>query len=294
MVQSMTGFASAQGADGAFQWMWDIRSVNAKGLDVRARVPDWLPGLEAEIKARIGKLAARGSVNLSLRLTRVGGDSSLTLNEAQLAATLTALARVEAAAEAQGLTLAQTSAGDILTLRGVMDVASAQDDPEAVKAMVLAQLDPLLLDFAAMRRSEGAALLQVLTGQIDQIDGLVGQAADIAETRKLDMQASFQAALARVADATPEPDRVAQEIALLAVKADVMEELDRLRAHVAAARALLAQDGPVGRKLDFLSQEFNREANTLCSKSQHRDLTAVGLELKVVIDQMREQVQNVE
>ena len=154
----------------------------------------------------------------------------------------------------------------------------------------------LLAQFVTMRASEGAALAAILTGQLDTVETLVAQASAMLQDRREQMDANLRANLAKVTEAVtdPDPDRIAQELAMIAVKADVAEEIDRLTAHVAAARDLLATGGPVGRKLDFLMQEFNREANTLCSKAQYRDLTAMGLELKAVIDQMREQVQNVE
>ncbi|MWD28885.1 DUF1732 domain-containing protein, partial [Aquicoccus sp. SCR17] len=191
-------------------------------------------------------------------------------------------------------------AADLLALRGVMEPAQASEDDEAGRAAlaraVQAGLDAALEDFLEMRRSEGAALAALLEDHLAEIAALTEQAAEEAEARRPEAATALRAALARVMEnaENADPDRVAQELALLAVKADVTEELDRLRAHVAAARDLLAAGGAVGRRLDFLMQEFNREANTLCSKSQASVLTATGLELKAVIERMREQVQNVE
>ena len=296
MRQSMTGFASGQGEALGLGWSWDLRSVNARGLDIRVRVPDWIDGLEQALRTRITKTLARGSVTVSLRLASNGADAAQDLNEAQLDRVLRAMLRIESEAMMRGLSLTASSAADLIALRGVMDVPQQQSDPAAVRATLLTDFEPVLASFVASRRSEGAALVDVLTSQLDQITDLVTQAAKVAETRKDEQAERMRAALARVMETQDSVDeqRVAQELALIAVKADVTEEIDRLRAHVEAARALLQTEGAVGRKLDFLMQEFNREANTLCSKAQSAPLTAVGLELKSVIEQMREQVQNVE
>jgi len=296
MRQSMTGFASGQGEALGLGWSWDLRSVNARGLDIRVRVPDWIDGLEQALRTRITKTLARGSVTVSLRLASNGADAAQDLNEAQLDRVLRAMLRIESEAMMRGLSLTASSAADLIALRGVMDVPQQQSDPAAVRATLLIDFEPVLASFVASRRSEGAALVDVLTSQLDQITDLVTRSAKVAETRKDEQAERMRAALARVMETQDSVDeqRVAQELALIAVKADVTEEIDRLRAHVEAARALLQTEGAVGRKLDFLMQEFNREANTLCSKAQSAPLTAVGLELKSVIEQMREQVQNVE
>jgi uncharacterized protein (TIGR00255 family) len=296
MRQSMTGFASGQGEALGLTWSWDLRSVNARGLDIRVRVPDWIDGLEQALRTLITKRLGRGSVTVSLRLQSNGTEAVQELNEAQLDRVLTAMMRIEAEAMARGLSLTASSAADLITVRGVMDSAQQQTDPAEIRAKLLADFEPVLDSFIASRRSEGTALVTVLTGQVDQIADLVSRAADVAVARKDEQAERMRAALARVTDAqeTVDEQRIAQELALIAVKADVTEEIDRLRTHADAARALLQADGAVGRKLDFLMQEFNREANTLCSKAQSAQLTAVGLELKTVIEQMREQVQNVE
>ena len=296
MVQSMTGFASGQGGFEQFQWGWDIRSVNAKGLDIRLRVPDWVSGLEADLKAMIGKSLSRGSVSLSLRLSREGGEQDLQLNAENLNATLRAFKAVETAATQQGVLLTPPTPADILGMRGVMDQKSDDADTSTLKNAIVASFEGVLSELLDMRQSEGQALHKVLSEQIDLIEQLVASATDVLAARRADMDAAYRAALARVVDNSDklDQDRIAQEIALVAVKSDVNEEIDRLNAHIGAARDLLMQGVKIGRKLDFLSQEFNREANTLCSKSQHKSLTAIGLELKAVIDQMSEQVQNVE
>ena len=292
----MTGFAARNGESDGFSWAWEVRSVNAKGLDIRLRVPDWVEGLEAAVRKQVAKSVGRGNINLTLRVQRDEGSAPLNLNDVQLARVLDALSRIEDAAADSDLTLVHCTAADVLAQRGVIDTSVVQDDTGPLLAALLEDLPPLLKDFTAMRCNEGAALDKVIHEQIDQIETLTKEAAIAAEARRDDVAETLRQNLARVLDNTDgaDPDRVAQELALLAVKADVMEELDRLRAHVDAARDLMGKSGPIGRKLDFLMQEFMREANTLCSKSQSVDLTRIGLDLKAVIDQMREQVQNVE
>ena len=296
MIKSMTGFASAKGAQAPFAWGWELRSVNSKGLDLRLRVPDWISGLEAGLRTQLGKAIQRGSVTLSLRVTREDTGAELHLNKGALDAVLTALADVETEALDRGVTLAPSKASDLLALRGVMETGSDEDDTTALSKILLSEAEGLIADFVKMRSDEGVALDAILRDQLVQIAELTKDAATLAEARKEDMASALKTNLARVMENadSADPQRVAQELALIAVKADVTEEIDRLGAHVQAAHALLDTEGAVGRKLDFLMQEFNREANTLCSKSQSTDLTAVGLSLKAVIDQMREQVQNVE
>ncbi|SFT68836.1 YicC/YloC family endoribonuclease [Sedimentitalea nanhaiensis] len=296
MIHSMTGFASAKGALAPYSWGWELRSVNGKGLDLRLRVPDWLPGLETALRAHLADAVTRGNVTLSLRIQRADEAGSLTLDTATLDAVLQAMGQIEAAAQERGLTLAPSRASDLLGWRGILDTATAEDDTGPLITHLKQDFAPLVVAFVQMRRAEGDALHAVLLRQLETLQRLTADAATLAEARKTVVADTLRTNLARVLDNTDgaDPDRVAQELAMLAVKSDVTEEIDRLGAHVRAARDLLGQGGAVGRKLDFLMQEFNREANTLCSKSQSTDLTAVGLELKAVIDQMREQVQNVE
>ncbi|MRU13856.1 YicC family protein [Roseovarius sp. A21] len=296
MLRSMTAFASAKGSHEAHGWTWELRSVNGKGLDLRLRTPDWIEGLEAALRARLSKALARGNVSLALRVQAEDEAGRLALNAGQLHDVLTAMAEVEAQAMDRGISLAPATAADVIGVRGVLDAGAGAQDTTALRKALLEDFEALLAAFLEMREAEGRALNDVLSDQLDQIARLTEAAAQAAEARRPEMQAATRAALARVMDNTDGADeaRVAQELALIAVKADVTEEIDRLRAHVGAARDLLAQGSPIGRKLDFLSQEFNREANTLCSKAQNSGLTAVGLDLKAVIDQMREQVQNVE
>jgi len=293
----MTGFSSSQGSLGRHSWSWEIRSVNAKGLDLRLRVPDWLEGLEILLRAQLAKALARGNVSLSLRLSRTDDDAGqLDLNSTVLGNMLQVVGTIEAAAVAAKVTLAPTTAADLMALRGVLEQTSGDDDPVPLVKELNKEFESLVAEFVQMREAEGAALAEILTNQLAQVEQLTGVAATRAEARKPLVAAALQANLAKVLDNTEgsDPGRVAQELALLAVKSDVTEEIDRLQAHVTAARDLLAKGGAIGRKFDFLMQEFNREANTLCSKAQNSDLTATGLELKAVIDQMREQVQNIE
>ena len=296
MIKSMTGFASAKGAQAPFSWGWELRSVNSKGLDLRLRVPDWISGLEAGLRGQLGKVVSRGSVTLSLRVSREDTAGVLQVNQPALDGVLSAMAEVEAQAMERGVTLAPSKAADLLALRGVLESGQDEDDTTALAKVLLAEFEGLVAEFLKMRADEGIALDTILRGQLSDIAKLTEDAATLAEARKDQMAETLKANLARVMENADglDPQRVAQELAMIAVKADVTEEIDRLRAHVQAAHALLDEAGAVGRKLDFLMQEFNREANTLCSKSQSTDLTAVGLSLKAVIDQMREQVQNVE
>ena len=297
MIVSMTGFAARKGQGAGAAWSWEVRSVNGKGLDLRLRLPEGIDGLEPLVRAELARRVQRGTVSLTLKLTREAGPEPVRVNRAVLAAVLSGLAEVTAAAAGRGLDLCAPSAAEVLGLPGVLDRSPAEpDDTEPLRRALMADLPPLLDAFTATRSAEGAALVAVLGTQIDLIAALTADAAAEALLRRDTIGQSLQQSLARVLAGAAGVDqtRLAQELALIAVKADVTEELDRLTAHIAAARALLADPGPVGRRFDFLAQEFNREANTLCSKAQSIALTRIGLDLKTVIDQMREQVQNVE
>ena len=296
MIKSMTGFASGKGAFGPNHWSWELRSVNGRGLDMRLRVPDGLTGLEAALRGELSKQVNRGNVTLSLQLNRKDIASEIHLNVPAIEAALDALALSEAMAGAHGIALAPSKASDLLALKGVLEAGSENDDPTPLVEQLKTEFAGLLAAFNEMRCSEGQALVEILSGQLDQIAQLTDKAVELAQRRREEMAQALNENLARVVDNTQgvDAERVAQELALIAAKADITEEIDRLAVHIDAARVLLVQDGPIGRKLDFLMQEFNREANTLCSKSQNTELTMVGLELKAVIDQMREQVRNVE
>jgi uncharacterized protein (TIGR00255 family) len=295
---SMTGFATQRGGGLGYCWTWDLRSVNGKGLDLRLRLPDWIEGLELAVRTELQKALTRGNVSLTLKVALDGGDDApaFRLNPRQLSAALAALADVEEAAMSAGLTLRQPTAADVLTLRGVLDQTQQEQDTAPLRAAILADLPALMADFTAVRTREGAALAVVLNAQLDRVANLTATAKGEVATRAATQAETLREGLARVLSATESVDegRLSQELALLAVKTDVTEELDRLAAHIEAARAHVADPAPSGRKLDFLMQEFMREANTLCSKAQSLALTRIGLDLKTVIDQMREQVQNVE
>lgn len=296
-MNSMTGFAARKGQTGAYSWGWDMRSVNGKGLDLRLRIPEWIDGLETAVRSAVTAAAARGNISLALRVQRDDAQVPLRVNAAQLARVMEALAEIEQAAHTAHVSLSGTSAAEVLSIRGVLDTTVTEDeDTGPLLAALLADLPVLLSDFNTMRAAEGAALHQVLLDQMARIEQLTADAARAAEARKPQVADTLRTNLARVLGHSDgaDPTRVAQELAMLAVKADVTEEIDRLGAHIKAGRDLMSAQGPIGRKLDFLTQEFNREANTLCAKAQSTDLTRIGLDLKAVIDQMREQVQNVE
>ena len=299
MTISMTGFAARKGQGVGHSWSWDLRSVNGKGLDLRLRLPDWIDGLELALRGELAKALGRGNVALALKVQRDGmgeGVEGLRLNHAALQAALAALREVEEQAMQIGVTLGQATASDVLALRGVLDSNAIEVDTAALRTAILADLPALIADFNAMRAGEGAALNAVLTAQINRIAGLVQDAKAAAAARQGEAGLALKDGVAKILANTDAVDatRLAQELAILAVKNDITEEIDRLIAHVAAARALLADAGQIGRKFDFLVQEFLREANTLCSKAQSIALTRIGLDLKTVIDQMREQVQNVD
>ncbi|MEM6727602.1 MAG: YicC/YloC family endoribonuclease [Pseudomonadota bacterium] len=293
-LKSMTAFATRTGSDGPFSWQWDLRGVNGKGLDLRLRIPDWVDGVEQALRSGLTGALKRGNVQGSLKISRLENGAS-SINEAAVGEVISALKSIEALAAASGVTLAPTRAADILAMRSATEGAGDDAELPALAVALKAEIAPLIEAFAAMRAEEGAALQDIIEGQLAGIAGLVAQAEALLPDRQAAQRATFQSALARVMNETEiDEQRLAQEVAQIAIKSDVMEEIDRLKSHIEAARALLAKDEPVGRKLDFLMQEFNREANTLCSKSGDTALTAIGLDLKVAIDQMREQIQNVE
>ncbi len=297
MVNSMTGFASLGSDYQGINWLWEIRSVNGRGLDVRARLPEGYDGLEKFVKAATVKACARGTVNIGLRIKQGVEGGAPVLNLSNLDAVIDAVMTAEERAQDKGLSLAVTRAADLLGVRGVIEMAApeASENPGLQEA-IRNDFDRVLADFAQARTAEGANLCAVLTQQVDRIESLTAQSAGLIAARADKVAANFRANVQKILDNADGLDeaRLVQELAIWAVKSDVTEELDRLGAHIKAARDLLAADGPIGRKFDFLTQEFNREANTLCSKSNDTALTQTGLELKTVIDQMREQVQNVE
>ena len=296
MPHSMTAYANRTGAQKSVSWMWEMRGVNARGLDVRIRMPEGLEALEPLLRNALKKHVTRGNVTVSLRLTRGEDATELGLDEAQLDRVLQALDQVQERAFSMGVTLGQPTAADVLGHRGVVQHGKPDADVTQLMTHLQDDIAPLVADFAAMRAAEGAVLGAVLSAQVDEISTLVDAAEVAAIARRPELQASLTLSLRRILDDVSEidPDRIAQELAILTVKQDITEELDRLQAHVVAARSMITDPKAMGRKLDFLAQEFNREANTLCSKAQNKALTAIGLDLKAVIDQMREQIQNVE
>ncbi len=296
MLRSMTGFASATGSLPPHSWSWELRSVNGKGQDLRLRVPDWIEGLEIGLRKKLAAQTARGSITLSLRVSRDETTGTIQVNETQLDAVLHALTQIEARAMDAGVSLAPSRAADIAGLRGVLEANSGDDDTKALSRQLIEESTALIEDFNKMREAEGAQVEKMLTRQLSEIENLTAEAKNLSIARAPETSAALERNLARVIENADGLDegRIAQELALIAVKSDVTEEIDRLIAHVSAARTLLEESGPIGRKLDFLMQEFNREANTLCAKAQNAELTRCGLALKAVIDQMREQVQNVE
>src|SRR5208283_2336123 len=293
-VASMTGFARATGASGAWRWAFEVKSVNAKGLDLRLKMPPPFDRVEAEARARLGKALARGTCFATLTAVREGAVSAPRIDEAALAA-LAAAAR--AAAEKAGL--APPTMDGLLAVRGVVEVAETEDDEATIAAVCageLKSLDEALAALSAARRSEGEALAGVMRERLDAIEKLT-EAADLNPARApAAVKAKLAESIAELMQSGRgfDENRLHQEAILLASKADIREELDRLNTHVAAARALLAEGGAIGRRLDFLAQEFSREASTLCAKANDVSLTAQGLELRTQIEQFREQAQNIE
>lgn len=293
-LSSMTGFARREGDHDKFHWAWEIRSVNARNLDVRVRVPPEFTVLEAEARKRLAARFKRGSLQVNLHLKRHVEAAEVIVNEAALDQVLKAMMVVKTKIDADPPTL-----DGVLSLRGILEtveVEESEDERAEQAAALLSGFDETVLALAEARDAEGAAMETVLVGQIDQIASLTGEAASIAQKTPEKLRTRLMDQLDELLGGTsglPE-DRLAQEIAVLVTKADIREELDRLVAHCEGAKELIAAGEPVGRKLDFLTQEFNRESNTLCSKAADVTLTRIGLDLKSVVEQMREQVQNIE
>ncbi|HJS45388.1 MAG TPA: YicC/YloC family endoribonuclease [Rhizomicrobium sp.] len=292
---SMTGFAESAGSHQGLRWRWEAKSVNSRSLDMRLRTPPGYDGLEAPARRLAGERFQRGAFQISLTIEPQESMRGLVVDAAALASAVK-IAR-EVAAETG---LAPARVDGLLALKGVIvaDEGAVAQDPMARAQRDAAILESLANAFdrlAKERCGEGAKLAVLLGSQIGEVERLVAEAGRLAATQPAALRARLTAQVKELLDAGPvSEERLAQEVALLAVKADVREELDRLTAHVQDARVLIAQGKGVGRKLDFLAQEFNREANTLCSKSTDIALTRTGLALKAVIDQFREQSQNVE
>lgn len=295
-LASMTGFARTQGEAGNVRWTWELRSVNGKNLDVRIRMPTGLEVLEPKVRERCAKLLRRGNVTAGLSMQRDQGEAVLTINQNALDAVLAAIDLLKARLP----DVPPPSLDGILGQKGVLELKEPEDDEDAREALhssLLTTLDAALLDLVDMRHTEGKEISQVVSGHIDRIADLTSRAETHPARQPEAIRQRLEAQVAELLDASSgqlDPQRLHQEAAILATKADIREELDRLQAHVKAVRELLTTGGAIGRRLDFLAQEFNRETNTLCSKSNDVELTSIGLDLKSVIDQMREQIQNLE
>lgn len=293
-LKSMTGFARADGVHGNISWFWEVRSVNGRSLDVRLRLPSGLERLEAGARGLCQEKLARGNCTISLGIKREAGQTEIKLNEAALEQAFAVAERARALTELKAPRL-----DTLLGMRGVVETAEPEESEEEQAALthaLLAGLSAALDQLIAARAAEGERLQTVIEKQLADIDDLVARAAAAAARQPEVLAARLREQIARLneAGAGLEPERLHQEALLLAAKADIQEELDRLRAHVAAARDLIASSEPAGRKLEFLAQEFNREANTICSKASDIEISRAGLDLKSVIDQLREQVQNIE
>jgi uncharacterized protein (TIGR00255 family) len=294
VLQSMTGFARREGTSGRSRWAWELRSVNGKGLDFRLRLPPGLERLETDVRKLITDRFSRGNLQVGLSLSVDESRVEAVVNQDALATVLALRGQLTGVIDPAPLRL-----DTLLAIRGIVEFKEAEESEEALAARdadIMAGLEAALVDLSDMRRREGQALGQILLGHVAVIETLTTTVERDPSRSPQEIAARLGAQVAMLLDGTSglDRDRLHAEAALIATRADLREEIDRLKAHVAAARDLIAKGGPVGRKLDFLAQEFNRESNTICSKSNSAAVTAAGIELKVVIDQFREQVQNLE
>lgn len=293
-LQSMTGFARRQGTSGRWRWAWELRSVNGKGLDLRLRLPPGLERMETDVRRIASVHFSRGNMQANLSVSTGENRFEAVLNQETLANVLALRDQLAGIIDPEPLRL-----DTLLSIRGLVEFRETEDSEEEIAARdvdITAGLLTALSDLKLMREQEGAALSRVLLNHVSAIESLALAIENDPSRRPQEISARIKAQVALLMDGLGalDRDRLHVEAALLATRADVSEEIDRLKAHVAAARDLLERGGPVGRKLDFLAQEFNRESNTICSKSNAAAVTAAGIELKVVIDQFREQVQNLE
>jgi uncharacterized protein (TIGR00255 family) len=293
-LSSMTGFARSHGASGPYSFEWELKSVNAKGFDLRLRLPPGWDELEVFARKRASEMLSRGTIYANLNVKRTNAASSVRLNEEVLAAV------VKVAGSLAGkLNAVAPSIDGLLAIKGVIEVVEPESDEQedkVAKAEAAAVFDRALADLVEMRRREGLALGQILDQRIDEIERLAKR-AEAAPGRKPEaIRARLGEQIAALLEASDrfDPDRLNQEAILIATKADIREELDRIASHIAQARELIGKGGPIGRRLDFLAQEFHREVNTCCSKSNDIELTNTGLEMKNIVEQFREQVQNLE
>jgi len=291
----MTGYARTEGYNEHCSWTWEVRGVNGKGLDVRCRVPGGFETLDVTARDRAKKCLRRGNITLSLSIEWVRKGEAFVINEAALKNYVDLLPQLSRQVpDARPVTM-----DGLLSLKGVIepsDQSLSDDTQKGLEIFLLKDLDETLVALQTMRDEEGARLGDVLNQQVDTIASLCQAAAKVAAFRPDAIRKRLKKQVEVLLEDVPtlSVERLEQEAALLMTKADISEELDRLSAHVAAAQDLLKQDSSIGRKLDFLCQEFNREANTLCSKSGDVELTRIGLDMKVMIEQFREQVQNIE
>jgi uncharacterized protein (TIGR00255 family) len=293
-LSSMTGFARGHGINGPYSWAWEIKSVNGKGLDLRLRLPPGWDAIEVPTRARASETLSRGSVQANLTVERTSVLPVVRVNAAILEAVLATARKLATQIEAS-----PPSLDGLLALKGVMEitnVAESDDERRQVEEAVIAGFTEVLGALAKMRHDEGTVLARLLAARLDEISGLVERADRSPGRRPEAIRARLTEQVATLLSESDrfDPDRLHQEAILIATKADVREELDRLVAHVAQAKRLIAEGGSIGRRLDFLAQELNREANTLCAKASDVELTNIGLELKAAVEQFREQVQNVE
>ena len=290
----MTGFGRASGHDGAVGWSWEVKSVNGRALDVRCRVPPGMDRLDPKVRAAVSARLRRGNVTVGLALSQGPNANAMRVNRAWLDEL------IAVAAEYRGMKgMAEPSLDGMLALRGVIEPVDRERDEadhERRDSAMLADLDASLDGLVRARRAEGAAVARVLADRVEEIAALTQRAETLASERLAPLAERLRAQVTVLigAGATISEDRLVAELAVLATKIDATEEIDRLKSHCAAAARLLRGEGAVGRKLDFLAQEFNREANTLCSKASDAALTEVGLEIKAAVDQFREQTQNIE
>jgi uncharacterized protein (TIGR00255 family) len=293
-LSSMTGFARGQGVAGTYAWSWEIKSVNAKGLDLRVRLPAGWDAVEVPVRTRAGEKLSRGTVYANLTVERQGIQPTVKVNEPVLAAVLSALKGLAGKVDA-----APPSLDGILSLKGVIEVADEderEDDHRAAEAAIVAGFEKALAELTSMRRTEGGTLGRLLSTRLDEIAKLTARAEAAPGRKPAAIRAKLAEQVATLLSASErfDAERLHQEAVLLAAKADIREELDRLGSHVTQAKKLLADGGAIGRKLDFLAQELHRESNTLTAKANDLELTNIGLELKGVVEQFREQVQNLE
>ncbi|HEY5225651.1 MAG TPA: YicC/YloC family endoribonuclease [Methylovirgula sp.] len=292
-LASMTGFARVAGASASYRWAWELKSVNAKGLDLRVRMAPGFDPIEAVARARLAQVLTRGTCYATLSVQRETVVPEVRVNQDLLRLVTEALAGVALTDK-----LRPASLDGLLGIRGIVEIRDRNDDEVDLgkaQAGVLASLDTALAALIAMRESEGGALAQILNLRIERLGALQRAAEDCPARKPEAIRARLSETLTLLSGhAHFDEARLYQEALLLAAKADIREELDRLAAHIAAVADLLQKGGPIGRKLDFLAQELGREANTLCAKSNDASLTAIGLELRVEIEQFREQIQNIE